>query len=542
MATIPSIEIIPSGYKANKIYSKLPTDGSGDLDFARTTKATRVNQNGLIEEVSIGVPRLDYTDGGCPSLLLEPNSTNLITQSEAFGNIYWTKSGASIEGDASTAGSEKVVNGDFATDSDWTKGSGWTISGGNASKTGTDLSYLTQSSLTSVIGKTYNVKVSVTNVTTGYWRIDNFTQGTSYTTDKEIDITFTATTTGNFKILGWNGFNGSIDNVSVKEVQGFSAPSVDSPLGAFKLVEDTGTGTHQVQRNLGTISGDVTFSIYVKASERDLVFINAYTGSSKVTFFDLSSGTVLTNASGSVSEIELLSNGYYRCSVTRTADALVLFEFGVTTTDGVRSYQGDGTSGVYIFGAQLEQNSYATSYIPTSGTAITRTQDSASKSGISSLINSSEGVLFVEMAALSNDLTNRFIIVNDNTNNNRLTFRYRTTSNQLSMEVHIGGVLKFTILNTITDITATQKVALKFKQNDYALWVNGTEVGLNTLSETWNTNTLSNIVLYGFGQAFYGKVNDLRVYKTALSDAELEKITSYSSFNEMALALNYKIQ
>ena len=104
MATIPSIAIIPSGYKANKIYSKHPTDGSGDLYFVRTTKATRVNSDGLIEEVAIGVPRLDYTDGGCPSLLLEPNSTNLITQSESFGNSYWTKSGASIEGDASTAG------------------------------------------------------------------------------------------------------------------------------------------------------------------------------------------------------------------------------------------------------------------------------------------------------------------------------------------------------------------------------------------------------------------------------------------------------
>ena len=79
---------------------------------------------------------MDYEGGGCPSLLLEPSSTNLITQSEAFGNSYWTKSGASIEGDASTAGAEKLVNGDFATDSGWSKGTSWTISGFKANYDG----------------------------------------------------------------------------------------------------------------------------------------------------------------------------------------------------------------------------------------------------------------------------------------------------------------------------------------------------------------------------------------------------------------------
>jgi hypothetical protein len=136
------------------------------------------------------------------------------------------------------SGVELIVNGDFANGSDWTLGNGWTVSGGTASKTGTDLSYLTQFSLTSVIGKTYNVKVSATNVTTGNWRIENFTPSTSYTTDKEVDITFTATTTGNFRILGWNGFNGSIDNVSVMEVVQQNASYVD-------MCMQTGASTYE---------------------------------------------------------------------------------------------------------------------------------------------------------------------------------------------------------------------------------------------------------------------------------------------------------
>ena len=79
MSKTPSIAVIPSGYKASKVYSVLPTNGDADLDFTRNCVATRVNQNGLLEEVGLNVPRLDYSDGGCPSLLLEPQRTNLVT-------------------------------------------------------------------------------------------------------------------------------------------------------------------------------------------------------------------------------------------------------------------------------------------------------------------------------------------------------------------------------------------------------------------------------------------------------------------------------
>ena len=90
MATTPSIAMIPSGYKDEKVYSVLPTNGDGDFTFARTTIATRVNSNGLIEEVGIGKPRLDYSDGACPSLLLERTATNFAVYSEAISTSYST--------------------------------------------------------------------------------------------------------------------------------------------------------------------------------------------------------------------------------------------------------------------------------------------------------------------------------------------------------------------------------------------------------------------------------------------------------------------
>ena len=74
---IPTIAMIPSSFKAGKLGSVLPLNGDGDFTFTRASSATRVNQSGLIEEVAANVPRLDYTGGGCPSLLLEPQQTQL---------------------------------------------------------------------------------------------------------------------------------------------------------------------------------------------------------------------------------------------------------------------------------------------------------------------------------------------------------------------------------------------------------------------------------------------------------------------------------
>ena len=87
----------PSGYKASKLYSINPVDGSGDLDFARSSTGTRVNESGVIESVGVNVPRIDYTDGGCGKLLIEPQRTNTVlsssdyTQSWANANVLITQ-------------------------------------------------------------------------------------------------------------------------------------------------------------------------------------------------------------------------------------------------------------------------------------------------------------------------------------------------------------------------------------------------------------------------------------------------------------------
>jgi len=86
-----SLIVTPNGYKASKLYSVKPTSGLGDMVVSRGTTATRVNSAGLIESVAINVPRLDYTNASCPSILVEPTRTNLVLQSQTLDNASWSK-------------------------------------------------------------------------------------------------------------------------------------------------------------------------------------------------------------------------------------------------------------------------------------------------------------------------------------------------------------------------------------------------------------------------------------------------------------------
>lgn len=79
---LASLVLVPSGYKAQKVYAQKPLTTDGQLTFSRASTATRVNSAGLIEAVSSNVPRLDYLGSTCPKLLLEPQRTNLATYSE----------------------------------------------------------------------------------------------------------------------------------------------------------------------------------------------------------------------------------------------------------------------------------------------------------------------------------------------------------------------------------------------------------------------------------------------------------------------------
>ena len=206
------------------------------------------------------------------------------------------------------------------------------------------------------------------------------------------------------------------------------------------------------------------------------------------------------------------------------------------------SFNAVGNETVYLWGGQSEQQSYATSYIPTSGSTVTRAAETCNNSGNSEVFNDSEGVLFADIAALADDLTFRNITISDGSNSNAIQLRYRSTSNVLQALLVVGGVGE-TYGVTLNDITTFSKAAIKYKENDVAFWVNGFEIVVDTSASTFPNNTLNTLKFQrGNGTLdFYGKTKELGYYDTILTDAELETLTSYRNWVSMVNELNLNI-
>ena len=210
------------------------------------------------------------------------------------------------------------------------------------------------------------------------------------------------------------------------------------------------------------------------------------------------------------------------------------------------NFGGANATEVEVWGAQLEEQSFATSYIPTSGSTVTRLKDAAFGAGSSDLINSTEGVLYFEGSALADDGTNRFISLTDGSNDNRILFGYRAISNQIFARIEGNNSASVDLTTVLSNTEINAKIAISYDSSyNYKMFVNGflvdsgvgtdSIVGLDRLDFTNASGT----------ENFYGKTKALAVFKEALTDDELECLTSdetsFSSFNALALANNYTI-
>ena len=231
--------------------------------------------------------------------------------------------------------------------------------------------------------------------------------------------------------------------------------------------------------------------------------------------------TVAIDSSFSKKWSDVDDNGVLEVQFTTGADASGELRIGFGAAGNE-----DGGKTIVFSMPQLEVGSYATSYIPTEGSPETRSADTCNGAGDSSTFNDSEGVLFAEIEALANDLTYRGISIGDGTVNNVVRIYYENVSNRFTANIKNAGVSQATMIYTFTDITVNSKIAVKYKQNDFALWVNGTEVATDL---SGNAPTGLDVLQFDTGTGgddFYGKVKDLRVYNTALTDEQLEKLTT----------------
>jgi hypothetical protein len=203
------------------------------------------------------------------------------------------------------------------------------------------------------------------------------------------------------------------------------------------------------------------------------------------------------------------------------------YTFTATTSVTTISFRGLTFVGdLAIWGAQLEQGAYPTSYIPTTSASVTRNADVISKSGISSLINSEEGVLFLELAALADLAGDYRLSINNGTHLQAITLRQvPSVSNQYQAT---NSNSSFNITFLVPNITHFNKIAIRYKLNAYSLFVNGALVYSSNLASVFPPNTLNKLSLdRGDGAAiYYGKIKQLQVFKTALSDAELIQLTT----------------
>jgi len=562
-----SIVITPNAYKAGTLYAINPASGLADMDVTRATAATRVDESGLV----------NYAEVIGDSILTGNNSTfdTGIGSWVTYNGGTLAHSTDKLEVTLTSGESGARIN----TNS--------LISGGQS-------------------GKTFKVRARIWKGTSTNSTIAIFIGGaqkfiTISPTPTYFEAELTAANTSMLTIYRAGGGGGVgtyfIDDVTVKEVTRDNVPRIDytgggcphilsepqrtnkvtysedftqwtntditfgsdgvSPSGQTNanLIQTGTAGSDQVSK-IFTLSATntTTYSVFIKrvsgAEWVDFLIVKSGFSNSLKVWFNINTGSVgSNNQTGTTTldnaSIESFGNNWYKLNVTTTDTTNnTSFNIRVRTASADSSDTRVNDSSYYLWGMQLEKDSYATSYIPTSGATVTRNQDQFSRDGISSLINSTEGVLFAEIAALANDGTNRIISLSDGTTTNRVSLILSTTTNTIRA-MAVSGSTTFDEDHAVTSVLDYNKIALKYKVNDFALWINGVEVDTDNSGDT--PTGLDRIVFdVGNGSLFpfFGKVKQLQVYPTALTDEQLIELTgvTYSSYLAMANALNYTIQ
>ena len=397
-----SLCITPNGTKASKLYAIKPTDGSGDLTVTRATTATRVNASGLIESVASNVPRLDYTNSSCPSILVEPQRTNVFTYSEQFDNAIWIKTRSTVTANATTA-PDGTLTADFLT------------------------------------------------------------QQTGETSAGNINQSFT-----------------------------------------------------------NTIGVTYTFSVFAKKNTKNFIGLRSNSVGAGISYFDLLNGTLGTVGASHTAKIESYDDDWYRCSITYTATVVSLLNL-IYIADSSSTIVTD-SGGVYLWGAQLEAGSNATSYVPTVASSVTRNADVISKTGISSLIGQTEGTIFVDVNYKANNIGKVYLNLGTSTSN--YIAIVVKNNNKIAMEVANSGTQVNASSTSTYSTNQRLKIAMTYKLNDFKLYVNGV---LQATDTSGTVPAKAEVYLGSYGNGTFQPtdgINSAILFKTALTDQECINLTT----------------
>ena len=282
-----------------------------------------------------------------------------------------------------------------------------------------------------------------------------------------------------------------------------------------------------VVRAATTPTGSLVASFYAKAAEYDTLTFTLFNSTdthlarASVSLVD---GSLILNQNGTVTT-EFVGNGWWRIigigTTTQTVNTLYIYP-----NDSL-AYQGDGTSGIYVWGAQLEAGSFPTSYISTSGSTATRAADVASIPTSAFGYNADKGTVVVEHQSVAS-VNQRSASINDGTSNNAI---------QIVVSTSGGGSLVGEIRTNATGqmfqpspigITAGQnyKIAVAYAENDAAVSRDGTTPGTDS---SVVVPSVSNLVI-GAGTSSFaflnGHIKSIRYWPRRLTNAQIQELTS----------------
>ena len=325
-------------------------------------------------------------------------------------------------------------------------------------------------------------------------------------------------------------------NVSV------TSNAANSPEGlqnASKLIPANGTGGNRsISKNYVSLTGLHTFSVFAKAAEYGYISLRMRNSPNDFAMFDLTNGLVHatnTNAqmvSGSP-KIEDYGNGWYRCSIvidpsgsTSAGQVYASYSVGITGNE-TSNFSGDGVSGIYIYGSQLEAGSYPTSYIPTYSVSATRAEDDMDTTFSSPLAtNGSATIFFHELGVADSDdiktTGGAYRYQKDTSNYVSLT----TTATLWRVRVQGGGTSNFKGLNN-NPKTSPIKVAIVVTSSTFSVYANGVkELDNSSLSSTADFSSINDFITIIAENIGVRKSVQHLVFPTALSDADAITLTT----------------
>ena len=353
-----------------------------------------------------------------------------------------------------------------------------------------------------------------------------------------------------FNDAAWSKIRATVDpNVA-------TAP--DGTLNADKLVEDTtAANSHSAARILGSplAAGTYTYTTYIKQAGRRyaqimLIVDPASTNLRYAVVFDLQTGTVTSTAATATPPTSIANaisdagNGWYRCSVTvgnpsgLRVDALISTSVSTTASVAGQNTNGDGVSGLFLYGAQLEAGSFATSYIPTVASTVTRSADVALMQGanFSNWYNQNEGTFVAEYSRFQNVQFGVAIETKElgsGSTANRLLVSPSSTADP-RFQNNMGGSAVLDTGSTFGVLAANTvvKTAIAYRSADSAATRNGASPA--TSATAFATQSYTNLQIGQTNNTVYGGVPPFSInghirrisyYNTRLANTTLQALT-----------------